>query len=135
MTNILHEHWEVRCQYCGWLCEGVHDGESSWDVDASTPVVQAATREYARSPRDARHESGCDGRVVLVHVVRRKRGAARREALEEAAGLAKTAQAHAIKMREKMNGGEIAFGWECRAEQCARLADEIDRLAKESSHG
>jgi hypothetical protein len=119
MSDILHEHWELKCRCCGsWLCEGTLDGEAEWESDPSTPVVQAGSRSYAKTLREA-HEPGCDADVVFVHVVRRKRGVARVAVLDEVRDLFNATINDPAEHEDPI----VAF------------SDGLERLAKEASRG
>ncbi len=97
MSDILHEHWEVRVG---------GSPETIGHVYAKTK-----TRGEAIATREEVTRRGWHVRVV--HVVRRERGDARREALEEVRGY--LVQCDDLKV------------------YVADVVDEIDRLAKGTS--
>lgn len=125
MTAILHEHWELRARAKG-KADGfyVRDGfgDPSWSLDRDDPVrLRLRPNEHdveAARPLLA-EDFGDDYRIVVVHVVRRKRGEARRQALEEAASVTRTH--HDIAHRA---------GDEDSAAALSDLLHALDRLAK-----
>ena len=121
MTDILHEWWEVRGErQKGLMVTALLGADLVYRWSDLESPIRFTTRAEARRCRDELDHPDVVGKVV--HVVRRKRGEARREARDAAC-----AAWRAFSSNPKA----------AKYTDLVRLADEmlaaIDRLAKEPS--
>lgn len=112
MTDILHEWWEVRGErQKGLMVTALLGADLVYRWSDLESPIRFTTRAEARRCRDELDHPDVAGKVV--HVVRRRKGEARREAFDEIRGY--LAQCDDLKV------------------YVADVVDEIDRLAKETS--